>query len=392
VRLRRTLNTILFLGLALTSKNLFAQSVYPEELALPENPVQGKPGELKTDVPPESLSFGNQTESEEPSKAPAPTEIPPPQSTKTKTATAIKKNAPVPLGEILPPGTAQSDSESPIGDEADKADAAAETVNKMDPTQQRQGTETDPQQATENLRGGQDADQGSVMINPGAGGEDDDDGGTAGTPHPRNKICNCSYSTSIPYSERRTPLGGLLTIMAGSFSPVNYQPDFNASSFASYYNQASPNIELGYGLKYNFSLGSLAAQFSGGYYKATATSDGAMLTVFPVTLGLNYSMDNLFKEPYFVPYLVFGMYSDIYNESDGGQTVKGNSPFSEFYALGLMFQLDALDPETHNAGYTDFGLENTFVFIEARSFLPASNTVTDFSTPLQFSGGLKVEF
>jgi hypothetical protein len=60
-----------------------------------------------------------------------------------------------------------------------------------------------------------------------------------------------------------------------------------------------------------------------------------------------------------------------------------------------MFQLDWIDTDSHASGYEDFGLENTFLFVEGRSFLKAttgSTAAADFSTPLQINGGLKLEF
>ena len=343
VQLRGHLFIFLILFSALASPVAFAQSDFSEQdLALPENPVQGKPGELKTDVPMDSLSIGNQEEENlDTSKAPAASEIPPPQ-TATKSQSVKKEAAPqtlAPVGEEpldsskpSPQTKVESDSENPVGDEAEKADTAAEG-----------------------------ADSGSTMINSTAGDDNDAD---LDPIHPRNKICNCQFSSRVPYSERRTPWGGFLGVGAGNFSPTNYQPDFNPGTFGSYYDKVSPTVEMTFGLKYNFFLGSLSAQLAGGYFKATSSSDGGVLTLFPITVGLNFALDNLFKEPYVVPYVVLGEYSDLYNESVGGQTVKGNSPFSEiFMLLGVAVSIRWFfwTKRPTNSAYQDFGLENTFL-------------------------------
>ena len=87
-----------------------------------------------------------------------------------------------------------------------------------------------------------------------------------------------------------------------------------------------------------------------------------------------------------------GAYTDFWKEAAQGLSASGRTGVAGFYALGLMFQLDWIDPETHESGYKDFGLENTFLFLEARSFLASGDASIDFSTPLQFSGGIKFEF
>jgi len=111
----------------------------------------------------------------------------------------------------------------------------------------------------------------------------------------------------------------------------------------------------------------------------------------PITGGLIYELDNIFKEPYVV-YAIGGVYKNYYTETVGPLSVTGSTPFAAFYAVGLMFQLDWIDTETHANGYDDFGLENTFLFIEGRSFLQATSLNPDFSTPLQLNAGLRVEF
>ncbi len=205
--------------------------------------------------------------------------------------------------------------------------------------------------------------------------------------------CDCRPKVGVPYRDRRSAISGFLGFEGGTYSPVNYAPQINfGQTYSGYYGGgASPNMELVFGLKYNFFLGSLGAQVSGGSFSATAGS-GAVLKVNPITAGIIYSMDSIFKEPYVVPYVVAGYYTDFYKEVDQGLSVDGQTSYAPFYSVGLMFQLDWIDPETHYSGYKDFGLENTFLFLEMRSFLASNDITADFSTPLQFSGGFRFEF
>jgi hypothetical protein len=209
----------------------------------------------------------------------------------------------------------------------------------------------------------------------------------------KNRICNCRYTTETPYSERRSWISGFFGFMAGIYSPTNYVPDFSSrSQFNNFYDQPNPNGDLVFGAKINFFLGSIGPQFSAGMYSAQSSTANAKLNLNMFTAGLIYSMDNIFKEPYVVPYGVFGLYKDLYTETVDKLSVTGFTPIASFYSVGLMFQLDWIDPETHASGYSSFGLENTFLFLEGRSFLPASNLIADLSSPLQFNGGFRIEF
>jgi hypothetical protein len=220
----------------------------------------------------------------------------------------------------------------------------------------------------------------------------------------RNKICNCRFGSDVPYRERRSTIGGFLGVLGGTYAPVNYQPDFVTRTFNDYYaGNKNPNVELFFGLKLNMFLGSLSLQAGGGVFQARNTdnpSATSMLTVYPVHTGLLWAIDNIFPEPYIVPYVMGGVYTAIYEETVAGLSVRGNTALAPFYSGGLMFQLDWLDTETHLSGYEEFGLENTFLFIEARSFMSSSGGTTsstvhsspNFSTPIQYNAGLRVEF
>jgi len=209
------------------------------------------------------------------------------------------------------------------------------------------------------------------------------------------EVCHCKPKTGIPYRDRRSVVSGFFGVEGGTYSPTNYVPqNVSGQTFGSLYGTGSPNIEIVFGAKYNFILGSLGLQVSAGYFSATATlgSSGSTLSVIPVTAGVIYSMDSLFKEPYVVPYAVLGAYTDFFKETTQGLTYSGQTSYAPFYSVGAMFQLDWIDPETHDSGYKDFGLENTFIFLEMRSFLASNDAKSDFSTPLQLSGGLRFEF
>jgi len=210
-----------------------------------------------------------------------------------------------------------------------------------------------------------------------------------------SKHCNCTYTADTPYPLRRTRWGGYFGVQSGLYTPANYLPDFKpGQTFSAYYgDEKTPLGEITFGLKLNFFLGSLSTNFTGGYFSAKNSRDNSALVLYPLTGGLLLALDNIFDEPYVVPYGLFGAYTVFYNEKVGGLSVSGNSAMGMFYAAGLMFQLDWIDQDSDYHGYDDYGLENTFLFVEARSFLTSSNSRDpDLSTPIQIGGGLKVEF
>lgn len=210
----------------------------------------------------------------------------------------------------------------------------------------------------------------------------------------KKKLCNCKYFTDVPYKKRRTTWGGYLGFQYGTFNPINYEPSFSTSTYDAVYTQKTGSVELVFGLKYNFFLGSLGAQITSGYFSANngSTTAASRLTIIPVMAGVRYALDNIFDEPYVVPYASGGMYTGLYTESQQGLSVTGNSAFAPYYSVGAMFQLDWLDKDSHESGYEDFGLENTYLYVEARSFMAATNNLPDLSTPLQIFGGLQTEF
>lgn len=206
------------------------------------------------------------------------------------------------------------------------------------------------------------------------------------------KKCDCEYTYLSPYAQRRGSFGFTVAVGYSSYTPTNYKPDFVVNETMSDYYSApeTPLTDLTLGLKWNNSLGSLSLDFGAGYY-ANDGSDGAHLTLIPVRGGVTLALDNLGSEPNIVPFGTVGAYSVIYEESLASQKVGGNTSVGLFYAGGVQFALNALDEDSAIASYDDTGLENTFLYVEARSFI-ASDDIPDLGAPIQFGGGLKLEY
>jgi len=145
----------------------------------------------------------------------------------------------------------------------------------------------------------------------------------------------------------------------------------------------------------NISFFSVSADVGIGYY-SNEGRDGAILNITPVRASGTLALDNLFSEPYVVPYASLGAYVMWYKESLASQSVNGRTSPGLFIALGSRFQLDWLDKSTDLDGFIEHGIENTFLFIEARQYGSTQDAIPDLSSPgeypFQFGGGLAVEF
>lgn len=200
----------------------------------------------------------------------------------------------------------------------------------------------------------------------------------------------------LPYRKRRLPWGSLVNIGWSGYNPSNYNPDFVLDSFDDYYGRAeTPLIEFTVSAKKNFSLLSVTLDFGGGYYSNNG-ADNSTLTLIPLRAGVGLALDTLFDEPYVVPYGSVGAYSVLYRESISTQAVNGNTQVGLYYTGGLRFQLDWVDTDGDYASYDESGMENTFLYIEARSFLVPGDNLPDLgssdSEPLNIGAGFSMEF
>ncbi len=206
----------------------------------------------------------------------------------------------------------------------------------------------------------------------------------------------------LPYKIRRPKWGQQFGVSYSGYTPNNYKSDYIGAGsgivFSDLYGKAeTPLIELAYGYKYNFDQGSLTAEFGAGYYGNTANAGtvigDSVLTIEPIRLGLRFTADNLFFEPYIAPYIEGGIYSVLYSEKVGNVNFSGNTQLAPFYSAGILFQLNWLDPISAVTSYTESGLENSYVFLEVRQFMKSSaGKDPDFSNDPALGGGINFEF
>jgi hypothetical protein len=200
----------------------------------------------------------------------------------------------------------------------------------------------------------------------------------------------------LPYRKRRESWGSFVTVGWSQYSPTEYTPDFTIENFSSYYGNAEgPMMELTVTPKKNFGLGSIGADIGVGYYMNEG-KDGSELTLIPVRLGLSLSLDTIFEEPYIVPYGAIGMYTIAYKESTASVSVNGNTLAAMYFSFGLKFQLDWIDSDGDYSSYDEQGMENTFLYVEARNYGVPESTNPDLASPedepFQIGAGISLEF
>lgn len=204
----------------------------------------------------------------------------------------------------------------------------------------------------------------------------------------------------VPYKIRRPRWGQVFTVTYSLYNPLNYESDYlspTQGSFDELYGSAqTPLLELSYSYKWNFTLGSIGGELAYGTYQNDAADSllgDAQLELQQIRVGAKYIMDNIWEEPKFAPYAMVGGYQIIYNETQAGVSLDGTTFIAPYFGAGVYLQLGWLDPSAAVDAYTESGIENTFVFLEIRKYIASTDeTDPDFSTSLDLSAGLSIEF
>jgi hypothetical protein len=83
----------------------------------------------------------------------------------------------------------------------------------------------------------------------------------------------------------------------------------------------------------------------------------------------------------------------LYKEDNNSTSITGNTQVAPYLNAGVAFSLDWIDKHAARVSYEDSGIEATYAFVEARTqFAAGDDQDPDFSSQINFAGGLKVEF
>lgn len=213
---------------------------------------------------------------------------------------------------------------------------------------------------------------------------------------------------TAPYKERRSRFGVTFAVNYEQFSPSDYYSLIHSDTYGNLAGGASiPLIGAELGLKYNFSLGSLAVVAG---YSMGEMSDSIVgideMSMAITKISANYTMDNLFSEPYVAPFVQVGAHIIDWTEvgTVGGNTQEENitSQPTMHVKAGLSFQLNwiekSIDPSTQEDALRSSGLENTYVDLYlTKYFEPSGASDSSADGEANFASseigvGLKLEF
>lgn len=109
-----------------------------------------------------------------------------------------------------------------------------------------------------------------------------------------------------------------------------------------------------------FSLGADLGLMTGSY-------EGDVSLLQPKA-SLHMFADNIFKNPYFVPYLKLGASQMKFTNPETSDIPDITSTISMFYSLGGMMSLDWIQKAMAMEAYFNYGLDSTFLVIEFENF------------------------
>ncbi len=209
----------------------------------------------------------------------------------------------------------------------------------------------------------------------------------------------------LPYRERRPKWNSVFSISVSGFHPVYYDPDFVSVNFETLYGenvQYSPEIQWTY--KRNTGIGSFGLDLGLAYYQTSSLDQveigdallnvDSQLTIVVARLGFSLSLDTLLpSEPYVVPYLAGGLYTAYYRETQASLSFNGTTQVAPYFSGGVRFQLDWIDPMAAREAYFNSGINNSFLFAEARKMMASqAEKDPDLETDLFWLAGLSLEF
>lgn len=213
---------------------------------------------------------------------------------------------------------------------------------------------------------------------------------------------------TLPYKQRRNPWGILFAVNYEQFSPENYVSLILNQDYKTFSgDKAIPLIGAEFGVKYNFSLGSVSGLI--GYSQGSIDNAGVGLDQITTSItkaDLNFALDNLMDEPYVVPFGQIGVHSIDWTEKSKNGTAIDEESFSTdwnfHYKVGLSFQLNwierSIDPSSQDDSVRS-GLENTYIDVFYTSYAQPAQ-VAEFNgaegeadlQSSQIGAGLKLEF
>ena len=209
---------------------------------------------------------------------------------------------------------------------------------------------------------------------------------------------NYPIDVQSSYKERRRTHGANFGIHLENYIPGNWSSLVDSGFYNETYGKTPislTSVEGGY--KYNFALGGISLLAGIGNGQASADVFGATRTmsIFKYYARGMYTIDNLFPEPYVVPYVAGAVWQMKIKETESGSSFGGSvtSGIGFDYSLGVLLQLNALDQEIAQKSLNENGIENTFLDFFVTQYLKTLKASdSNLSSNFIFGLGLRLEF
>lgn len=147
--------------------------------------------------------------------------------------------------------------------------------------------------------------------------------------------------------------------------------------------------------KYNFELGAIAigADVGSGDVQSSNSGTSTTLNVMKYGVNLQYTMDNVWPEPYAAPYVGINIWKMDISESSGTTNFQAVTQIGYNYMIGVLVQLDWLDQDTAKESTFSTGLENTFIDLYITQYAKTeSEDDPNTETDLGYGAGIRLEF
>lgn len=209
---------------------------------------------------------------------------------------------------------------------------------------------------------------------------------------------------TLPYSERRGRWGIIFSVNYENYYPSEFFSVIQNDKYQFFLDKNIPLAGAEIGLKYNFSLGSLA--LLAGYAQGSVDDMAGGIEDITVSItkaALNLSLDNIFSEPYVVPFVQVGVHTIDWSETGTTLEERFTSEPNYHYKAGFSFQLNwiekAIDSNSPGESLRSSGLENTYLDVFYTSYAQPAKIADTVGAEgegdlqsAQYGVGLKLEF
>jgi len=191
---------------------------------------------------------------------------------------------------------------------------------------------------------------------------------------------------TLPYKQRRNQWGVVFAANYEQFTPENYYSLILNNNYAGITGDKSiPLVGAEFGVKYNFSMGSVSALVGYAHGEISNLDTGLeQMSASIKKIDLNLALDGLMDEPYIVPFGQIGVHSIDWVEKGTVASVTSEESFTTdwnfHYKVGLSFQLNWIEKSIDPSSMEDSvrsGLENTYIDIFYTSYAQPAQVAED---------------